>query len=608
MGKTYQSRAFIFDHNPTVLTAGAYSVVESDELLKCDVSSGTIDIDLLPIEEKWDYEYKLYVIDSVNASDINNITIYAPPGHYINGQPSIVLNTNGTSALIRIVDSTNYIAHISVEQPAYPGIINTTYSAFDNFVSTNSLIPGAWYRISDYQTVHYILEDPSLPVNVGPTEPIYVFAITDTYYDNRVISEDYRQDLIYWRHDYKEILIDAAFSDSGLPVDGFKGRITYRKDTINNIETYYDWRVFLFRRWAIDTTGIPTWDSVTGYPSGTLVFDSVDNCYYLAIHNVVASTYQPYQQGGFIKVLDTSNSYIFPQPYAHSFNLGKTSTFVTIPVDSTDYQDFLTVSPKFSVTKNISIEERGGFPSTEGNSFDTYYFTSLPIANTSIPNIILVTDLGVSIGTSSTINGFYSKGNSSVSTFYFKYTGDIDCINKNIEINSSIGILFSLAYTGLLPVPIYPKANSIEFKNCNSNILACDYVESFSLDSSQFNIFNSSIIASDFKEITNTTFRSTFGNPNASAHSQFNYINSSNYFAQISNCKFNYITSCWFGYLFTQQEILACDASTCNSEDYTGSTHIYNATYDTKIMGTTGGSYLFYMDNTGTLQTDVATN
>ena len=147
MGKTYQSRAFIFDHNPTVLTAGAYSVVESDELLKCDVSSGTIDIDLLPIEEKWDYEYKLYVIDSVNASDINNITIYAPPGHYINGQSSIVLNTNGTSALIRIVDSTNYIAHISVEQPAYPGIIDVLYSEFVSLISGAGLIEGAWYRI-----------------------------------------------------------------------------------------------------------------------------------------------------------------------------------------------------------------------------------------------------------------------------------------------------------------------------------------------------------------------------------------------------------------------------------------------------------------------------
>jgi len=160
----------------------------------------------------------------------------------------------------------------------------------------------------------------------------------------------------------------------------------------------------------------------------------------------------------------------------------------------------------------------------------------------------------------------------------------------------------------LLPEPIYPKANSIEFKNCNSNILACDYVELFSLANSQFNIFNSSIIASDFKTITNTTFRSTFDNPNASYHSQFNYIKSSNYFAQISNCKFNYITSCWFGHLFTQQEILACDASTCNSEDYTGSTHIYNQIYDTKIMGTTGGSYLLYIDGTGTLQTDLATN
>lgn len=73
MKEAQQSRSFISDGNPTSLSTVSYSYAESDQLLNCDIEIANISIDLLAIGNKWDYEYKLYAMDSGGYHSSSNI-------------------------------------------------------------------------------------------------------------------------------------------------------------------------------------------------------------------------------------------------------------------------------------------------------------------------------------------------------------------------------------------------------------------------------------------------------------------------------------------------------------------------------------------------------
>jgi hypothetical protein len=57
--------------------------------------------------------WELLIVDYSNNAATNNITITAPTGFKINGAQSLVINTNGGSALVKIVNNTNFIATLS---------------------------------------------------------------------------------------------------------------------------------------------------------------------------------------------------------------------------------------------------------------------------------------------------------------------------------------------------------------------------------------------------------------------------------------------------------------------------------------------------------------
>jgi hypothetical protein len=97
--------------NNSRTVVGTPDIKSSDEVLLCDTSTGVVTINLLEIPSgAWNSIYKLYVIDSQNNAATNNITINAPSGYTINGSASVTINTNGGSALVRIVADTKYLA------------------------------------------------------------------------------------------------------------------------------------------------------------------------------------------------------------------------------------------------------------------------------------------------------------------------------------------------------------------------------------------------------------------------------------------------------------------------------------------------------------------
>ena len=89
-------------------------VFNTDLQLAVNTSSTacSINLDAIPAGY-WNTTWKLYIYDLSNNASVNNITINAGTGQTINGSSSITINTNGGSALIRIVSNTMFIATLS---------------------------------------------------------------------------------------------------------------------------------------------------------------------------------------------------------------------------------------------------------------------------------------------------------------------------------------------------------------------------------------------------------------------------------------------------------------------------------------------------------------
>ena len=85
-----------------------------DVVLLCDTSGAPVTINLYDIPNGyWSTQWKLYVVDNSSNASVNNITINAGAGQLINGQASLVLNTNDSAAMIRIISDTNFIGNLT---------------------------------------------------------------------------------------------------------------------------------------------------------------------------------------------------------------------------------------------------------------------------------------------------------------------------------------------------------------------------------------------------------------------------------------------------------------------------------------------------------------
>lgn len=183
--------------NNSRIVAGNVTIFDDDSILLCNTSLGavTINLSLIPANY-WNTTYKLYIKDNSNNASVNNITIVAGTGQTINGGASLVLNTNGINAIIRITSNSTYLASLSyiapdgyttiqeegvslpqrqildfqganvtatdngvktivtitapVPPPAFD-IIDITYAAFNALVVAGTIQKGWFYRITDAQ-------------------------------------------------------------------------------------------------------------------------------------------------------------------------------------------------------------------------------------------------------------------------------------------------------------------------------------------------------------------------------------------------------------------------------------------------------------------------
>ena len=127
--------------NNTRTISGLINIVRTDDVtLLCDTSTGAVALTLQEIPlDYWSTQYKLYVVDNSNNASVNNITINAPSGFYINGSSSFIINTNKGACLLRITSNVNYIGQSTSAVGGLTQAYQTIQNEGSNLTQRNTL-------------------------------------------------------------------------------------------------------------------------------------------------------------------------------------------------------------------------------------------------------------------------------------------------------------------------------------------------------------------------------------------------------------------------------------------------------------------------------------
>ena len=100
--------------NNSRVVSGTATIYRDDVVLLCDTSSAPVVINLFDIPDGfWSTQWKLYIVDNSNNAGTNSITINAGGTQKINDAASLVLNVNGTSAVVEIVSDDKFIGNLT---------------------------------------------------------------------------------------------------------------------------------------------------------------------------------------------------------------------------------------------------------------------------------------------------------------------------------------------------------------------------------------------------------------------------------------------------------------------------------------------------------------
>jgi len=259
------------------------------------------------------------------------------------------------------------------------GLVNITYAELIEKMSGNpgGLIPGQQYLLTDFKTTYNIFDGGDCSIIEAAIaddyEPLIITAISTNEIDYTVTSVIYPNDKIY----YSPTLLndgDIGFGDgAGTPVANFKGQIYYRKDTIQNVETHYDFRNVKFRRWAVDAVA---YDDGTAYVARN-VCKSTDGKIYKCVTATTGEGDPTVNTADWTLWLDiTADAFVSWTADKTLFNIGAITTNNLIINNTTagvDYDDFYTFGDYYNRVKNVSI----GMIDLEFSIGELFYATQL---------------------------------------------------------------------------------------------------------------------------------------------------------------------------------------------------------------------------------------
>jgi hypothetical protein len=212
--------------------------------------------------------------------------------------------------------------------------IPITYNALIALMNASGLTKAQFYIITDFQTIHNIFDGTTvLPtLHYGGIIPINVQALSTTELSNTITSTLFPQDLLYY--DVRDNLCEDGTTPR-------KGKITYRKNMISNIEAHYDYKHVVFRRWKFQLSGYTAWASGGVYIAGDEI---VYNHYlYVCIKPISGSTDTPdILPSNFVPLI---NDIDYLSWQSGSLTIGGNPDGIcnnTYPVNALDFQDFYT--------------------------------------------------------------------------------------------------------------------------------------------------------------------------------------------------------------------------------------------------------------------------
>jgi len=224
------------------------------------------------------------------------------------------------------------------------GLTDVTYTELTTLISTSGLTAGGLYRITDFNTRHYIVDGD---LNryfgegnevTGELEPLIVQAISTNNIDKEAKSTLYPQDIIYYDWNPNNWLNDLSFADAENEetahtiISGFTGIIYFRHDTLLDNYMGYDFRNCKFRRWKIQADD---------YVAGTVYVKTNVVRYLGFIYIALTTTFAYFDATQWIKSInETYNQHWFVSPVKFS-DWSSDNTFYS----STEYADFKTFSP-----------------------------------------------------------------------------------------------------------------------------------------------------------------------------------------------------------------------------------------------------------------------
>lgn len=283
------------------------------------------------------------------------------------------------------------------------GVTIYTFQEIVAIIGSNGLIVGQQYLISDFRTIHYIVDADGTQypdsIITGDLEPLLVTAVALNKLNCIAKSTVYDGDIIYY--DLNEInwLGDLSFAiDGDTIVPGWKGTIYFRNDTINDNYMGYDFRNCKLRRWAMNVTA---WDSGATYNQedtsklGGIIYKSV------ADDNTNNSPSGP-PSSFWVRCLDSANT--------NYYNNSPNGTN-GIPSDIADFIDEKTFVENGAATYDVKVK---------GNHFDRSVLTSeyAPIFSIISNNVFYLNESVDGV----LFNTFYQRVNNN--TFYGSVKGN----------------------------------------------------------------------------------------------------------------------------------------------------------------------------------------
>jgi hypothetical protein len=255
-----------------------------------------------------------------------------------------------------LTDTTGLIPQDLSDLTDLNGLLNeaipTTYANLIDLRNAAELEVGKKYLITDYVPVWNIFDGGTMNIEeyqAGIGEMLIVTAATSTTIFKEAISTTYPSDTIYYSLDLIDDR-DIGFGDgAGNPIAIFKGMIYYRKDTIQNVETHYDFRNVKFRRWSVDAVAF---DNGAVYLAKD-VCKASDGKIYKCITATTGEGDPTVNTADWVLWLDiTADAFVSWTSDKNLFNIGDITTDNLI---INDYDDFYTFGDYYKWVKNVSI-------------------------------------------------------------------------------------------------------------------------------------------------------------------------------------------------------------------------------------------------------------